>query len=107
MIVASSSVSGKTDRLLTLAHRLVGIDLRPDARTFLDSYRPLRNQFEHLDEGLPGQERGGRLVLDVPGRMLLGLTDDGTGRITVRRGEEDVVCRGERAWGPAVREDRH
>ena len=31
-------------------------------------------------------------MLDVPGRMLLGLTDDGTGRITVRRGGVDVVA---------------
>jgi hypothetical protein len=84
--------AGQIDRLLTLAHRLAGVDLRPDAVAFLDSYRPLRNQFEHLAESLPGQERGGRLVLDVPGRMLLGLTDDGTGRITVRRGGEDVVA---------------
>jgi hypothetical protein len=48
--------AGQIDRLLTLAHRLAGVDLRPDAVAFLDSYRPLRNQFEHLDERLPGQE---------------------------------------------------
>jgi hypothetical protein len=84
--------AGQIARLLTLAHRLVGIDLRPDARTFLDSYQPLRNQFEHLDERLPGQEKGGRLVLDVPRRMLLGLNDDGTGRITVRRSGVDIVA---------------
>jgi hypothetical protein len=79
-------------RLLALAHRIVGVNLPAESVEVLDSYQPLRNQFEHLDERLPGQERGGRLVLDVPDRMMLGLNDDGTGRITVRRNGVDVVA---------------
>ena len=79
-------------RLLRLAHRIVGVDLPPSAEEFFASYQPLRNQFEHLDERLPGEERGGRLVLDVPDRMLLGINDDGAGRITVRREGVDVVA---------------
>jgi hypothetical protein len=79
-------------RLLALAHRIVGVDLPAESVEVLESYQPLRNQFEHLDERLPSQERGGRLVLDVPNRMMLGLNDDGTGRITVRRNGVDVVA---------------
>jgi hypothetical protein len=79
-------------RMLTVAHRIVGVPLDHAAEEFLESYQPLRNQFEHLDERLPGQERGGRLVLDIPGRMMLGLNDDGTGRITVQRNGMDIVA---------------
>ena len=79
-------------RLLRLAHRLVGVPFPPDAEAFFASYQPLRNQFEHLNERLPSEERGGRLVLDAPGRLLLGLNDDGAGNITVRRAGVNVVA---------------
>lgn len=83
---------GQIRRLLPLVHRIVGVDMDPKAIAILDTYQPLRNQFEHLDERLPGHEKGGRLILDVPDRMLIGLNDDGAGRITVKREGVDVVA---------------
>lgn len=84
--------AGQIRRLLPLVHQIVGVEMDPNALAILDSYQPLRNQFEHLDERLPGHEKGGRLILDVPDRMLIGLNDDGCGRITVKREGVDVVA---------------
>ena len=81
-------------RLLTVAQLLVGMSLPEEYEAFLDSYQPLRNQFEHLDERLPGFEKGGRLVLDNSdnSRLRLGVQSDNTGKITVQRSGMDVTA---------------
>lgn len=84
--------ASQINRLIALVNRIVGVTMLVADKAYLDSYQPLRNQFEHLDERLPGEERGGRLVLDVPSRMLLGLRDDGAGNISVERDGVDIVA---------------
>lgn len=81
-------------RMLSLAVRLVGVAMDPAREQTLGSYGPLRNQFEHLDERLPGQDRRGRLILDdaEATRLLVGIRVDDVGRITVNTGAGDVVC---------------
>ena len=81
-------------RMLALATRLVGATVDPADEQTLGSYGPLRNQFEHLDERLPGQDVRGRLILDdtEETRLLVGIRADDVGRITVSTAAGDVVC---------------
>ena len=51
-------------RMLAVVTETLGISLDDDDANDLASYRPLRNQFEHLDERLPGVESGGSIVLN-------------------------------------------
>ena len=72
-------------RLLAVVTDTLGVDLDESDGTFLFSYRPLRNQFEHLEERLPGVEKGGSIVLHETSApsVLLGLRKGDVGRITV------------------------
>lgn len=81
-------------RLLKLVTRIVGQGLSEEDERTLDTYQPLRNLFEHLDERLPGNEKGGRLVLDHSDETLLaiGLKSDNVGRFTVLRNGEEVIA---------------
>jgi len=81
-------------RLLAVVTETLGIKLEEPDENFLFSYRPLRNQFEHLEERLPGIEKGGSIVLNETSApsVLLGLRKDDVGRITVRHKGEDVVA---------------
>jgi hypothetical protein len=81
-------------RLLTVVTETLGVSLEESDEKFLFSYRPLRNQFEHLEERLPGIEKGGSIVLNETSApsVLLGLRKDDVGRITVRHKGEDVVA---------------
>jgi hypothetical protein len=81
-------------RLLAVVTDTLGVDLDESDGTFLCSYRPLKNQFEHLEERLPGVEKGGSIVLHETSApsVLLGLRKDDVGRITVRYKGEDVVA---------------
>ncbi len=81
-------------RMLSLATTLVGTTMDPAHEQILGSYGPLRNQFEHLNERLPGQDARGRLILDdtEATRLLVGIRADDVGRITVSTAAGDVVC---------------
>jgi hypothetical protein len=80
-------------RMLTVVTETLGISFDDDDERFLASYRPLRNQFEHLNQRLPGVESGGSIVLNEARfpTVLLGLRKDHVGRISVRYKGEDVV----------------
>jgi hypothetical protein len=81
-------------RMLAIVTEALGLSLDDDDERFLASYRPLRNQFEHLEERLPGVESGGSIVLNearIPS-VLLGLRKDDVGRIFVQHRGEDVVA---------------
>jgi hypothetical protein len=81
-------------RLLAVVNEILGVDLDESDKEFLSSYRALRNQFEHLEERLPGIEKGGSIVLNETSApsVLLGLRKDDVGRIAVRHKGEDVIA---------------
>jgi hypothetical protein len=83
-------------RLLPVAAGAVGSAVPAEDVAFLDTFRVLRNHFEHLDERLPGREKKGRLVLSAPdsSRILLGIEVDTQDRIVVNNVAVDVTSRG-------------
>ncbi len=83
-------------RLLELVTGAAGASLAEVDRAYLDTFRVLRNHFEHLNERLPGREKGGRLVIAQPDdqRLMLGLQGDEMGRIVVNGTPVDVTGRG-------------
>lgn len=83
-------------RLLPEAARGAGIELSEEDREYLETFKLLRNHFEHLDERLPGREKKGRLVVTQPDelRMVLGLQMDELGRVVVNGTAVDVTGRG-------------
>lgn len=83
-------------RLLPEAARGAGIELSEEDREYLETFKNLRNHFEHLDERLPGREKKGRIVIMQPDelRMVLGLQVDELGRVIVNGTAVDVTGRG-------------
>jgi hypothetical protein len=87
---------GQIARLLEAAAAGPGTEVAVADRAYLDTFRVLRNHFEHLDERLPGAERGGRLVIPQAdlARVALGLQRDAMGRVVGGGTAVDVTTRG-------------
>lgn len=88
----------RISRLLKMAQKHTGYRLPMEDRDWLESYRPLRDYFEHLEDEVPGK-RGRTDVVreshdDEEWRVTVGFASDEAGRIVLNGQTIDVTTEG-------------
>lgn len=88
----------RISRLMKVAARHTGYKLPEEDRDLLESYRPLRDYFEHLEDEVPGKMGRTDIVREVEGenewRVIVGFESDELGRIVLNGKIIDVTTEG-------------